>query len=72
MVEVADNGIGIPQENLNKVFELGFTTKKKGHGFGLHIAAIHAMEMGGTITSYSDGPGQGAVFTLELPILYKR
>jgi len=68
LVEVADNGIGIPEENIRKVFELGFTTKKRGHGFGLHIAAIHAMEMGGTLTPYSAGPGSGAAFTLELPI----
>jgi signal transduction histidine kinase len=71
LVEVADNGIGIPKENINKVFELGFTTRKKGHGFGLHIAAIHAMEMGGTLTPYSAGPGKGAVFTLELPLRNK-
>jgi PAS domain S-box-containing protein len=68
LVEVADNGIGIPKENRNKVFELGFTTKKKGHGFGLHIAAIHAMEMGGKLASYSAGPGKGAAFILELPL----
>lgn len=68
LVEVVDNGIGIPKENINKVFELGFTTKKKGHGFGLHIAAIHAMEMGGKLTAYSAGPGKGASFTLELPL----
>jgi signal transduction histidine kinase len=71
LVEVADNGIGIPKENINKVFELGFTTQEEGHGFGLHIAAIHAMEMGGTLASYSDGPGKGAAFILELPLREK-
>jgi PAS domain S-box-containing protein len=71
LVEVVDNGIGIPKENINKIFELGFTTKKKGHGFGLHIAAIHAMEMGGKLTAYSAGPGKGASFTLELPLREK-
>jgi signal transduction histidine kinase len=67
-IEVTDNGPGISRENINKVFELGFTTKEKGRGFGLHIAAIHAMEMGGKLTAYSAGPGKGASFILELPL----
>jgi PAS domain S-box-containing protein len=71
LIEVVDNGIGIFKENINKVFELGFTTKKKGQGFGLHIAAIHAMEMGGKLTAYSAGPGKGASFILELPLRQK-
>ena len=67
-VVVSDNGIGIPPENLAKVFNHGFTTKKDGHGFGLHSGALAAKEMGGTLTAHSDGPGQGACFTLELPL----
>jgi PAS domain S-box-containing protein len=35
-IDVCDNGIGIPKENLTRIFEHGFTTKKTGHGFGLH------------------------------------
>lgn len=65
---VADNGIGIPPENLQRIFEHGFTTKKDGHGFGLHSGAQAAKEIGGTLTARSAGVGQGAVFTLELPI----
>ena len=64
---VSDNGIGIPAENLHKVFNHGFTTKKDGHGFGLHSGANAAKEMGGSLTAHSDGPGKGAAFTLELP-----
>jgi PAS domain S-box-containing protein len=64
---VADNGIGISPENLIKVFSHGFTTKKTGHGFGLHSAVNAAREMGGTLTVHSDGSGTGATFTLELP-----
>jgi signal transduction histidine kinase len=64
---VCDNGIGIPPENLNKIFNHGFTTKKDGHGFGLHSGANAAKEMGGRLTGRSDGPGKGAEFTLELP-----
>ena len=67
-VSVGDNGVGIAPENLTRVFSHGFTTKKTGHGFGLHSGAIAAKEMGGTLTVQSDGPGRGAVFTLELPV----
>lgn len=67
-IAVADNGVGIPPENLTRVFAHGFTTKKEGHGFGLHSAVVAAREMGGSLAVHSDGPGQGATFTLELPI----
>jgi signal transduction histidine kinase len=65
---VADNGVGIETQVLAQVFVHGFTTKKTGHGFGLHSAVIAAHEMGGTLTAHSDGPGTGAAFTLELPV----
>lgn len=65
---VMDNGVGISPENRARIFEHGFTTRKEGHGFGLHSSALAAGEMGGTLTAHSDGPGQGAVFTLELPM----
>lgn len=64
---VRDNGLGIPPENLHKIFNHGFTTKKDGHGFGLHSGANAAKEMGGSLTGHSDGPGTGAEFTLLLP-----
>jgi PAS domain S-box-containing protein len=67
-VEVQDNGVGIPQENLVRIFQHGFTTKKNGHGFGLHSGALAARQMGGSLTVNSEGPGQGATFKLELPI----
>lgn len=65
--EVADNGCGIPQEHLVKIFQYGFTTKETGHGFGLHTSAISAQAMGGTLQATSDGPGTGARFCLTLP-----
>jgi PAS domain S-box-containing protein len=65
---VADNGVGIETQALTQVFVHGFTTKKTGHGFGLHSAVIAAHEMGGTLTAHSDGLGTGAAFTLELPV----
>ena len=71
LVEVADNGVGIEKGNLDKIFGLGFTTRKDGYGLGLHSAALCAKEMGGSLTVHSDGPGKGAVFTIELPLLLK-
>ena len=67
-IEIADNGVGIAPENLTRIFSHGFTTKKDGHGFGLHSAALAAQEMGGALMAASDGLGQGAAFTLELPV----
>ncbi len=66
-ITVTDNGIGIAQENLIKIFGHGFTTKQDGHGFGLHSGANAAKEMGGRLTAHSAGLGQGAEFVLELP-----
>jgi signal transduction histidine kinase len=65
---VTDNGMGIEPEHLPRMFTQGFTTKKGGHGFGLHISALAALEMKGRLTCSSPGPGQGATFTLELPL----
>jgi PAS domain S-box-containing protein len=67
-LEVTDNGVGIAPENLPRLFMQGFTTKKTGHGFGLHISALSAAEMKGRLTCSSPGLGQGATFTLELPL----
>ncbi|WP_224367349.1 ATP-binding protein [Hyalangium versicolor] len=67
-IQVSDNGLGITPENLPRMFAQGFTTKKHGHGFGLHISALAAMEMKGRLTCSSPGPGQGSTFTLELPM----
>jgi PAS domain S-box-containing protein len=67
-VMVHDNGIGIAAENLTRIFAHGFTTKKDGHGFGLHSGANAAKEMGGVLYAESDGLGKGAAFILELPI----
>ena len=66
-ITVGDNGVGIPPENLTRIFAHGFTTKKDGHGFGLHNGALAAKELGGSLTVQSDGPGRGATFTLKLP-----
>ncbi len=67
-ISVCDNGVGIAAENMTKIFNHGFTTRKNGHGFGLHSGALAAKEMGGALLAKSDGPGQGATFILELPV----
>ena len=68
IVRVIDNGEGIAPENLTRIFAHGFTTRKDGHGFGLHSCVLAAMEMGGSLEAHSDGPGSGAMFTLKLAI----
>lgn len=67
-IDISDNGIGIDEETLSKVFAHGFTTRKDGHGFGLHSGALLAKEMGGALTVESPGVGMGATFSLRLPI----
>jgi len=71
-IEVLDNGIGIPSECLTKIFQHGFTTKDKGHGFGLHSSALAAHEMGGSLSAHSKGLGHGAKFILEFPLKLER
>ena len=68
-VKVEDNGIGIPPENLTRIFSHGFTTRANGHGFGLHLGALNARELGGSLSAASDGTGRGAAFTLILPLI---
>lgn len=66
-IEIHDNGTGIRAEDIDRIFTLGFTTKKDGHGLGLHGSAIAAKQLGGSLGVRSEGPQRGAVFTLELP-----
>ncbi len=70
-VSVTDNGEGIAPEAMDKIFTHGFTTKQSGHGFGLHSCANLMTEMGGKIQVRSDGLGQGATFSLTLPLAKK-
>ncbi len=66
-IHVTDNGMGIAKDNLEKVFSHGFTTKKGGHGFGLHSSASVVKAFNGELSVSSEGPGLGARFTLKLP-----
>jgi C4-dicarboxylate-specific signal transduction histidine kinase len=67
-ISVIDNGVGIKAENLTRIFNHGFTTRKEGHGFGLHSGAMAAREIGGTLTASSEGENRGANFTLAIPV----
>jgi len=67
-ISVKDDGEGIAPENMTRIFAHGFTTRKEGHGFGLHSCALAAIEMNGHLTAHSDGPGKGALFTLQIPL----
>jgi signal transduction histidine kinase len=67
-IQVEDNGEGIIAENMPRLFTHGFTTRKNGHGFGLHSCALAAHSMDGQLVAHSDGAGKGATFTLDLPM----
>ena len=67
-VQVEDNGIGIPPENLEKIFNPFFTTKSSGIGLGLSITNRLMQENGGKI-EVSSKKGHGTTFTLYFPIL---
>lgn len=67
-IEVEDTGKGIADEDNARLFQHGFTTKHDGHGFGLHSSANAASEIDGTLTAFSDGPGRGATFRLDLTV----
>ena len=68
-VSFADTGVGIPQENLSKLFEPFFSTKKKGKGVGLGLSVAYGIiqEHGGSIHVQSE-EGRGTTFTIELPL----
>ena len=67
-LEVSDTGVGIHQDHVTRIFSQGFTTKKEGHGFGLHSGALLAKNMGGSLHVRSQGLGCGATLILTLPI----
>lgn len=66
----ADNGCGMAEDVLEHVFEPFFTRRTVGQGTGLGLSITHRIvsDHGGEIEAHSDGPGQGAVFTVRLPL----
>ncbi|MFO7773563.1 MAG: PAS domain S-box protein [Dehalococcoidia bacterium] len=69
VISVADDGPGISEEHLSKIFNPFFTTKKPGRGTGLGLSICHRIvtEHGGQVYARSQ-PGQGATFFVELPV----
>lgn len=67
-IKIIDKGKGIEAKNLIKIFSYGFTTKKKGHGIGLHTSALTIRELGGSLTAESAGLEQGSTFIIILPL----
>jgi len=65
-VSITDTGVGIPEEQLGKLFEPLYTTKAKGIGLGLAIVKTLVEGHGGTIEVESE-PGKGSTFTVKLP-----
>lgn len=68
VIKVSDTGCGISPENMKKIFTHGFTTKKDGHGFGLHSCLTYVKEMGGDMKIFSEGVSKGTTFTIKLPM----
>jgi two-component system NtrC family sensor kinase len=69
LLSVADDGAGIPQENLERIFSPFFTTKPPGQGTGLGLAICHGIvaSHGGRIDVESE-VGRGTRFTVSLPV----
>jgi len=66
-IAVRDNGVGIPAERLERIFEPYFTTKAKGTGLGLALVRQTIHDHGGSIGVTSE-PGRGTTFTVTLPV----
>ena len=66
-VIVTDNGEGIPVENMDRIFDVFYTTKKNGTGMGLSICRGIAEAHGGSLTA-GNNPGGGAKFVMQLPL----
>ncbi|MBW1803631.1 MAG: GHKL domain-containing protein [Deltaproteobacteria bacterium] len=69
IIRFKDTGLGIPRENLSKLFEHFFTTKKKGKGVGLGLSVAYGIieEHGGSIRVESKVL-KGTIFEVELPL----
>jgi signal transduction histidine kinase len=66
-IAVRDTGTGIAADQIDRIFNAGFTTKPKGHGYGLHSSALAARQLDGSLVVESAGPGKGARFVLTVP-----
>jgi two-component system NtrC family sensor kinase len=69
LVTIQDNGVGIPPEDQEKIFNLFHTTKPAGHGTGLGLSIVHDIlfRLGGNVRVASE-PGKWARFVVEIPL----
>jgi len=65
---IEDTGPGMSKETLSQLWEFGFTTKRNGHGFGLHASVKAARDIGAVVRADSAGVGSGACFSVRLPL----
>jgi signal transduction histidine kinase len=70
-VTVSDNGCGMEEQTLARVFEPFFSRHKDRRGTGLGLSIAHAIieSHGGNLTAASDGPGRGSRFAMSLPLV---
>ncbi len=71
VIEVRDNGPGVPQENWDRIFDPYYTTRSEGTGLGLAIVKKVVLEHGGEVT-LNAAPEGGARFRIELPMRKRR
>jgi signal transduction histidine kinase len=70
VLSVQDDGVGMDSEVLHNIFEPFFTRQRGGGGTGLGLSISHRIveEHHGRIMAFSDGPGKGSTFVVELPM----
>jgi signal transduction histidine kinase len=68
VVDMVDNGPGVPEAYIDRIFEPFFTTREDGTGYGLYLAAELLKEQGGRLT-VRNNPGGGATFSISLPVV---
>ncbi|MFP4394822.1 MAG: ATP-binding protein [Anaerolineales bacterium] len=71
VITVADTGVGIPRQHLHKIFEIGWSSKDVGMGFGLFWTRDYVHGLGGHIDVESEA-GEGTTFTVRLPLADER
>jgi signal transduction histidine kinase len=72
-LRVEDDGCGMDQATLARIFQAGFTTKERGRGTGLGLSLVYAIvtNLGGAI-DVTSAPGEGSTFSIYLPITNRR
>ena len=72
VISVEDTGLGIPEEDKNKIFKPLFTTKSRGQGFGLSVCKRLVEAHNGGSIAFESKVGKGSKFTIKVPIKIRR